>query len=74
MKQTYLYETDADEICLTTCPNRKTFAGTKGIRYVGSWACWTCEHCDRGATAREAGNYVHCLYPDCYQGSKQAGQ
>lgn len=65
---------DPDGVCMTPCPHRKTFIGSKGIRYVGSMACWTCEHYDRDANAQEAGNYVHCLYPECYQGSKQAGQ
>lgn len=63
------YKLDSDAQCLTFCPHHKKFWSLGNvIRRVGSWGCWTCEHCDREATDREKGNVVHCLYPDCYDG------
>lgn len=59
---------EADGYCLTPCPHGIKICRNSGVRYVGSWACSTCEHQDRQATMSDGALVVYCCYPDVWHG------
>lgn len=62
------YIVDADGYCLTPCPHGVDICRNIGLRYVGSWACSTCEHQDTQATMQDGDNVVYCCYPNVWHG------
>lgn len=59
MTHTYLFDTDADGICMTICPNRLTQGHRNELIRVGSfYERYSCPYC-----IKQTDTEVQCGYP-----------
>ena len=70
MTHTYLFDTDADNICMNVCPHHLTQGHRNELIRVGSnYELYICPYC-----IRQTDTEVECGYPLTTRVEKQAGQ